>query len=291
MRGEDRRQPAMWSYLRLEERVPKDHPLRALRRMTDQALSELDPLFDRIYFAIGRPSIPPERLLRALVLQLLYSIRSERLLMERLDSDLYFRWFVGLELDEAVWDPSTFSQNRERFIDGEVASRFFAAVVAQARRARLLSDSTSASTAPSSKPGPRRRASNPRREKAAGAAPPRAAARATSKERAGATTPTPAAPTLTRASIARAMARRPGSATSATCSSRTEAAWPSADKSRSPAAAPSARRPCSCSARPERVRAGGAGASPWPATRRTTPRTSCSSCEGKVSLTRDTDSG
>ncbi len=140
MRGEDRRQPAMWSYLRLEERVPRDHPLRSLRRMTDQALRELDPLFDRLYAKIGRPSIPPEQLLRALVLQFLYSIRSERLLMERLDADLYFRWFVGLELDDPVWDPSSFSQNRERFIDGEVARRFFAAVVAQARRAGLLSD-------------------------------------------------------------------------------------------------------------------------------------------------------
>ncbi len=140
MRGEDRRQPAMWSYLRLEERVPKDHPLRSLRRMTDQALLALDQLFDRLYAKIGRPSIPPEQLLRALVLQLLYSIRSERLLMERLDADLYFRWFVGLELDDPVWDPSSFSQNRERFIDGEVAQRFFAAVVAQARAAGLLSD-------------------------------------------------------------------------------------------------------------------------------------------------------
>lgn len=140
MRGEDRRQPAMWSYVRLEERIPPDHPLRSLRRMTDAALRELDPLFDRLYAKIGRPSIPPEQLLRALVLQLLYSVRSERLLMERLDYDLLFRWFVGLELDDPVWDPSSFSQNRERFIDGEVAQRFFAAVIAQARRAGLLSD-------------------------------------------------------------------------------------------------------------------------------------------------------
>lgn len=140
MRGEDSQQRAMWSYIRLEERVPKDHPLRRIRRMTDAALAELDPVFEAIYSAIGRPSIPPERLLRALVLQLLYSIRSERLLMERLDADLYFRWFVGLDLDERVWDASTFSQNRDRLISGEVAQRFLAAVVAQARRAELLSD-------------------------------------------------------------------------------------------------------------------------------------------------------
>ncbi|MGH2783308.1 MAG: IS5 family transposase, partial [Thermoleophilaceae bacterium] len=140
MRGEDQRTAVMWSYVRLEERVPKDHPLRAIRRMTDRALQELDPVFARMYKKVGRPSIPPERLLRALVLQLLYSIRSERLLMERLDADMYFRWFVGLELDERVWDHSTFSQNRERLIDHEVAQRFLAAVVAQARVADLLSD-------------------------------------------------------------------------------------------------------------------------------------------------------
>lgn len=140
MRGEDRRQAAMWSYIRLEDRVPKDHPLRAVRRFTDVALRELDPVFERMYKKIGRPSVPPERLLRALVLQLLYSIRSERLLMERLDADLYFRWFVGLELDEPVWDPSTFSQNRDKLVDHTVARRFLAAVVAQARAAQLLSD-------------------------------------------------------------------------------------------------------------------------------------------------------
>lgn len=140
MRGEDRRPAAMWSYVRLEERVPKDHPLRAIRKMTDRALAELDPVFDRMYSKIGRPSIPPERLLRALVLQLLYSVRSERLLMERLDHDLLFRWFVGLEVDGPVWDPSTFSQNRERLIDDDVAQAFLAAVVGQARKADLLSD-------------------------------------------------------------------------------------------------------------------------------------------------------
>jgi transposase len=140
MRGEDERQPAMWSYLRLEDRVPRDHPLRAIRRMTDAALAELDARFDAMYARTGRPSIPPEQLLRALVLQLLYSIRSERLLMERLDADLYFRWFVGLELDDRVWDATSFTKNRERLLTGDVARAFFAAVVAQARQARLLAD-------------------------------------------------------------------------------------------------------------------------------------------------------
>ncbi|MBU6423994.1 MAG: IS5 family transposase [Chloroflexota bacterium] len=140
MRGEDRGPAAMWTYVRLEERVPKDHPLRAIRRMTDAALAKLDRIFDGMYSPIGRPSIPPERLLRALVLQLLYSIRSERLLMERLDHDLLFRWFVGLDIDDPVWDPSTFSQNRDGVLGGEVAQAFLAAVVGQAREAKLLSD-------------------------------------------------------------------------------------------------------------------------------------------------------
>lgn len=140
MRGEDRRQAVMWSVVRLEERVPKDHPLRPIRRMTDAALAELDPLFRRMYSKVGRPSVPPEQLLRALVLQLLYSVRSERLLMERIDADLYFRWFVGLEIDDPVWHPTTFTKDRDDVLGGEVAQAFFAAVVGQAREAGLLSD-------------------------------------------------------------------------------------------------------------------------------------------------------
>lgn len=140
MRGEDTRQGSMWSYLSPESRVRKDHPLRAIRAMTDRALIEIDPLFATLYSKIGRPSIPPEQLLRALVLRLLYSIRSERLLMEELDYNLLFRWFVGLGADDQVWDATVFTKNRERFITGEVAGRFFAAVVGQAKRAGLLSD-------------------------------------------------------------------------------------------------------------------------------------------------------
>jgi len=140
MRGDDRRQGSMWSYLSPEARVPKDHPLRPIRAMVDQALADLDPLFRRLYSTIGRPSIAPEMLLRAIVLQILYSIRSERLLMEHLDADLRFRWFVGLNAADPVWDVSVFTKNRERLLKGDVAQRFFAAVLAQAKEADLLSD-------------------------------------------------------------------------------------------------------------------------------------------------------
>jgi len=140
MRGDDQRQGSMWSYLSPEARVPQDHPLRPIRRMVDTALGELDPLFAQLYSRIGRPSIAPEMLLRALVLQILYSIRSERLLMEHLDADLRFRWFVGLNADDPVWDVTVFTKNRDRLLRGDVAGAFFAAVITQARAADLLSD-------------------------------------------------------------------------------------------------------------------------------------------------------
>ncbi len=140
MRGDDRKQAAMWSYLSPEARVPQDHPLRAMRTMVDRALADLSPLFAQLYARVGRPSIPPEQLLRALCLQLLYSVRSERLLMEALDYNLLFRWFVGLNADDPVWDVTVFTKNRQRLLSGEVAQAFFAAVIAQARAAQLLSD-------------------------------------------------------------------------------------------------------------------------------------------------------
>jgi transposase len=140
MRGDPPGQGAVWSYVRLEERVPQDHPLRTIRSMTDRALADLDPLFDRLYSKVGRPSIPPEQLLRALLLQALYSVRSERLLMEQLQYNLLFRWFVGLEVDDRVWDASVFTKNRERLLRGDVAAAFFRAVVRQAREQDLLSD-------------------------------------------------------------------------------------------------------------------------------------------------------
>src|SRR6516165_9706881 len=140
MRGTDYQQSSMFSYISAEQRVPKDHPLRAIRVMTDAALGELGPQFDALYASSGRPSIPPEKLLRALLLQVLYTVRSERLLMEQLDYNFLFRWFVGLSIDDPVWDATTFSKNRERLLKGEVAEDFFTAVVEQARDRGLLSD-------------------------------------------------------------------------------------------------------------------------------------------------------
>ena len=140
MRGDDPKQGAAWSYLSPEARVPQDHPLRAIRTMVERALVELDPVFRRMYSPIGRRSIPPEQLLRALVLQLLYSVRSERLLMEHLDADMRFRWFVGLNADDPIWDVTVFTKNRERLLKADVAARFFAAVLRQAKEAGLLSN-------------------------------------------------------------------------------------------------------------------------------------------------------
>jgi transposase len=139
MRGTDRQQATMFSYLSPERRVPTDHPLRTLRPMVDDALGKLSGLFAAMYATEGRPSIPPEKLLRALILQLLYTVRSERQLMEQLDYNLLFRWFVGLNADEPVWDPSTFSKNRDRLLAAEIARMFFAHVVDQARTHGLLS--------------------------------------------------------------------------------------------------------------------------------------------------------
>lgn len=130
----------MFSYVSPEQRVPADHPLRPVRSMVDTALKALSLNFDGLYSAIGRPSIAPEKLLRALLLQILYSIRSERLLMEQLDYNLLFRWFVGMNMDEPVWDATVYSKNRERLLAGDIAEGFFAEVLEQAREAELLSD-------------------------------------------------------------------------------------------------------------------------------------------------------
>ncbi|MBI5017161.1 MAG: IS5 family transposase [Deltaproteobacteria bacterium] len=140
MRGTDVLQQVMFSYVSLERRVPKNHPLRPIRAMINQALQEMSEDFDRMYSTIGRPSIPPERLMRASLLQMLYSVRSEQLLMEQLDYNLLFRWFVGLETDDPVWVPSTFSKYRDRFLSGEASRRFLAQIVGQARQEGLLSD-------------------------------------------------------------------------------------------------------------------------------------------------------
>jgi transposase len=130
----------MYSYLSPEERVRKDHPLRAIRELTDEILKRMSPLFDAMYADGGRPSIAPEKLLRAQLLQMLYSVRSERLLMEEIDYSILFRWFVGLNLDDGVWDATTFTKNRDRLLEAAVAKEFLAQVVERARGARLMSD-------------------------------------------------------------------------------------------------------------------------------------------------------
>jgi transposase len=140
-RGDDREdQKAMWSYVPMERRIPADHPLRAMRPLVDTLLHDLSPRFDELYAHVGRPSIAPEKLLRALLLQVLYTIRSERLLMEQLDYNLLFRWFVGLEMDDPVWNATVFTKNRERLLRGDIARAFFDQVVAQARERGLLSN-------------------------------------------------------------------------------------------------------------------------------------------------------
>ena len=126
MRGDDRQPDAMFSYVSAEQRVPADHPLRAIRALVDDVLRDMSREFDGLYARVGRPSIPPERLLRAQLLQVFYTIRSERLLMEQLDYNLLFRWFVGLNADEEVWDATTFTKNRDRLLEVEVAKKFLA---------------------------------------------------------------------------------------------------------------------------------------------------------------------
>lgn len=139
MRGCDERQAILFSYRSIEDRIPTDHPLRALRRLVDPLLVELSPRFQALYAATGRPSIPPEQLLRALLLQVLYTIRSERQLMEQLDYNLLYRWFVGLTPDDAVWVPAVFTKNRDRLLGGDIAEAFFNRVLALANDHRLLS--------------------------------------------------------------------------------------------------------------------------------------------------------
>ncbi len=140
MRGADEQQEWMFSYISAEKRVPKDHPLRTIRTMVDVILRDLSPRFEGLYARVGRPSIAPEKLLRALLLQVLYSVRSERLLMEQLDYNLLFRWFVGLSMDDAIWDATVFSKNRDRLLEGDIARAFFERVLIHPREQHLLSD-------------------------------------------------------------------------------------------------------------------------------------------------------
>jgi transposase len=140
MRGDDKQQLDVFSYVSPEQRIPQDHPLRPVRVMADEALRDLKPRFSKLYAKTGRRSIAPEKLLRALLLQVLYSVRSERMLIEQLDYNLLFRWFVGLNMDDSIWDATVFTKNRQRLLDGDIADAFFAAVLNQARQRSLLSD-------------------------------------------------------------------------------------------------------------------------------------------------------
>jgi transposase len=140
MRGDDIQQSAMFSYLSPEQRVPADHPLRAIRQICDKVLAQLSGLFATMYAEIGRPSVAPEKLLRALLLQVLYTVRSERMLMEELNYNLLFRWFVGLNMDEAVWHVTVYTKNRDRLLEADVAKEFFGVVVSEAKRLNLMSD-------------------------------------------------------------------------------------------------------------------------------------------------------
>jgi transposase len=140
MRGSEQIQDAMFSYISPAQRVPQDHPLRPIRKMVDEALKELSPKFERMYSDVGRPSIPPEQLLRALMLQIFYTVRSERLLMEQLNYNLLFRWFVGLSMDDEIWDATVFCKNRERLLEADVARLFFEKVLGQARQNHLMSN-------------------------------------------------------------------------------------------------------------------------------------------------------
>ena len=139
MRGKDQRSEVFFSYVSLERRIPADHPLRPIREIVDEALTKLSPVFNRLYAREGRPSIPPERLLRALLLQAFYTVRSERQLMEQLDYNLLFRWFVGLSTDDPVWDATVFCKNRDRLLDGDIARRFMTTVLNLPQVRQLLS--------------------------------------------------------------------------------------------------------------------------------------------------------
>ena len=215
MRGEDERSGSLFSYVDLEARVGQNHPLRAIRTIVNEALAALAGDFSALYSRMGRPSIPPEKLLRAMLLQAFYSIRSERQLMERLEFDLLFRWFVGIGVDDAVWDHSTFSKNRDRLLEGDIAAKFLRAVLAQPRVKRLLStdhfsvDGTLIEAWASMKSfKPKDGTDEP---------PPTGAAatrRRISTARSDRTTRTPRPPIRRRGSIARGRARRRSSASS-----------------------------------------------------------------------------
>ena len=218
MRGTDQRSEIFFSYIRLDERIPADHPLRVIRQLVDSALAELSRAFAKLYARDGRPSIPPERLLRALLLQAFYTVRSERQLMEQLDYNLLFRWFVGLSADDPVWDATVFCKNRDRLLDGDIARKFMTTVLNLPEVHELLSsehfsvDGTLIEAWASMKASCRRMVASRRPGKVktamAGAMP-----NATSMARNVRMTRTPPPPILMRGCFARAQGRKPSSAT------------------------------------------------------------------------------
>jgi transposase len=213
MRGGDEQTGELFSYVNLEKRVRSDHPLRGIRGLVNEALVALEQEFAALYAPIGRPSIPPEKLLRAMLLQAFYSIRSERQLMERLEFDLLFRWFVGIGVDDAAWDHSVFSKNRERLLEGDIAAKLLSGVLAHPRVKRLLStdhfsvDGTLIEAWASMKSSSRRmaRTNRPRMETGG-------TGRRIFTARSARTTATPRVPIQRRGSIARGLAKRPSSA-------------------------------------------------------------------------------
>jgi transposase len=216
MRGSEVGSGSLFSYVDLEARVPQGHALRTIRVVVNEALARLNDDFEAIYVPTGRPSIPPEQLLRALLLQAFYSVRSERQLMEQLDYNLLFRWFVGLGVDDAVWDVTVFTKNRDRLLGGEIAAKFFVAVLADARVKGLLSDEHFSVDGTLIQAWASLKSFRPKN--GSGAPPHRGVtASATSMARSGRTRRTARPPTPMRGCSARATARRAGSASSATC--------------------------------------------------------------------------
>ena len=215
MRGSDERSGSLFSYVDLEARVGPDHPLRTIREIANAALADLTSEFAALYPArLGRPSIAPERLLRAMLLQAFYGIRSERQLMDRMEFDLLFRWFVGLGVDDPAWDHSSFSKNRDRLLEGEIAAKFLAAVVAQPKVKRLLSsDHFSRWTVRCWRHGHRSRAFGARMAAIAIRRGQVATPSATSTRRSARTRRTAASPILRRGCTARATVSQPSSAT------------------------------------------------------------------------------
>jgi transposase len=217
MRGTDQQPGTLFSYVDLESRVRSDHPLRAIRAIVNDALATLAPDFVSLYSKIGRPSIAPERLLGAMLLQAFYSVRSERQLMERLDTDLLFRWFVGLAIDDKVWDATVFSKNRDRLLEGAIAAKFLAAVLSQPRVKKLMSSDHFSVDGTLIEAWASMKSFSPKTVRATSRLPTRAATpRSTSRARNARTKRTPRRPIPKRSFIARGRAWRPGSPISAT---------------------------------------------------------------------------